>query len=276
MRIDSHLHLWPSTEGYRWLTDDLAPINRGFAPAEAHEALIEARFDSAVLVQAADTDADTDWLLTMAQTHEWVAGVVGWVPLSDASQAERRLEELSGRPLVGIRGLINDQPDHALLDRPEVRQTLTVLADRNLPFDIHDAWPWHLDAATRAASEIDGLTMVLDHLGKIPGDDADELRLWRAAVERFAAVPHTIAKLSGLHQRGVRLSRATFEFVWDTALTAFGPQRLMLGSDWPMPLLADGPDATSTQLDNALHTLSGVERAHLEAGTARRIYRLDT
>mgnify|MGYP000029327117 CR=1 FL=1 len=274
MRIDAHLHLWPSPEGYRWLTEALAPIRRGFAPDEARAAINGAGFDDAVLVQAADSDTDTDWLLTIAEAHDWVAGVVGWVPLDDPARAEARLDALVGRPLVGVRMLLNDQPDRVLLDRPAARETLALLAARGLPFDVHDAWPHHLVPAAHAVAEIDGLTMVLDHLGKVPGD-ARALGEWRAALDVFAAVPTTVAKLSGLHRLGAPLPQNAFERAWNAALEAFGPARLMLGSDWPLPLLGDGLEPIAAQMQEALATLSPDERAHLEAGTARRIYRLE-
>lgn len=274
MMLDAHLHLWPSPEGYSWLTETLAPIRRGFAPDEARAAIGAAGFDDAVLVQAADADADTDWLLMTAEEHDWIAGVVGWVPLDDPARAESRLDTFVGRPLVGIRVLLNDQPDRALLDRPTARETLALLADRGLAFDVHDAWPHHLMPAVRAAAEIDSLTMVLDHLGKVPGD-VSAFGEWRAALHAFAAVPTTVAKLSGLHRRGAPLPQDVFERAWDAALEAFGPSRLMLGSDWPLPLLGDGLEPIVAQTHEALAMLSRDERVHLEGGTARRVYRLE-
>ena len=273
-RIDAHLHLWPSAAGYGWLTEALAPIDRGFTVDEARAAITAQGYDRAVLVQAADTDADTDWLLATAEAHEWVAGVVGWVPLDDPRRAEARLDELAGRPLVGIRVLLNDQPDDALLDRPEARATLALLAARGLPFDVHDAWPRHLGRSATAAAEVEGLTMVLDHLGKPPADAAEH-DAWRAALDAFAAVPTTVAKLSGLHRRGAPLPQEAFDRVWDAALDAFGPERLMLGSDWPLPLLADGLEPVAAQLEAAVATLAPAERAALETGTAARAYRLE-
>lgn len=272
-RIDAHLHLWPSTEGYDWLTEALAPICRGFTAAEARSAITAHGYDDAVLVQAADTDADTEWLLETADAQDWIVGVVGWVPLDDPRAAEQRLDALAGRPLVGIRVLLNDQPDPAMLDRPDARQTLALLAARGLPFDVHDAWPHHLARAARAARETDGLTMVLDHLGKPPADEADHVR-WRAALAEFAEVPTTAAKVSGLHRLGARLPQGAFDRVWDSALELFGPGRLMLGSDWPLPLLADGLEPVAEQLEAAVATLSPAERTQLEGGTARRVYRL--
>lgn len=273
-RIDAHLHLWPSPAGYDWLTEAVAPIRRGFTAEEARAASAAAGYDRAVLVQSADTDADTDWLLATAEAQDWVAGVVGWVPLDDPARAEARLDALSGRPLVGIRVLLNDQPDATLLERPAVRATLGLLARRGLPFDVHDAWPHHLGRAARAAADVEGVTMVLDHLGKVPAERG-ELGGWLAALRRFAAVPQSCAKLSGLHRRGARLPQDAFDRAWDAALEAFGPARLMLGSDWPMPLLADGLEPVAAQLDAAVASLSDAERAHLETGTAARVYRLE-
>ncbi|WP_307864279.1 amidohydrolase family protein [Agrococcus sp. TF02-05] len=274
MRIDAHLHVWQDPAALEWLTAELAPIHRGFAPAEARAAIAAAGFDRAVLVQAADTDADTEQLLALAEAHDWVAGVVGWVPLDDPARAEQRLDALAGRPLVGVRALIHDQPDDGLLDRPVVRETLRLLAERALPLDVPDAWPAHLAAATRAAAEVDGLIVVLDHLGK-PPSSPDELPRWRAALSGLAAVPTALAKVSGLHRAGRALPDDAFDEVWDAALEAFGPERLMLGSDWPMPLLSDGLEPLTAQLERAIGALSPAECRDLEAGTAARAYRLE-
>lgn len=274
MRIDAHLHLWPSPEGYAWLTPELAAIHRGLDPEEARAAIGSAGFDAAVLMQAADTDADTEHLLALAEHHDWILGVVGWVPLDDAARAAERLDELTGRPLVGVRALIHDQPDTGLLDRPAVRATLALLAERGLPLDVPDAWPGHLAAATRAAAEVDGLVVVLDHLGKPPAD-ASAIEAWQAALEALAAVPTAVAKVSGLHHAGRPLEASLFDRVWEVALAAFGPERLMLGSDWPMPTLGEGLAPLAAQQATALVALSPAERAHLEAGTARRVYRLE-
>lgn len=272
-RIDAHLHLWPSIDGYDWLTEALAPIRRGFTADEARAAIAAHGYKRAVLVQAADTDADTLWMLETAEAHDWIVGVVGWVPLGDPRAAERRLDALAGRPLVGIRVLLNDQPDAAMLDRPEARETLALLAARGLPFDVHDAWPHHLGRAASAAREVEGLTVVLDHLGKPPADP-DEHDAWRAALREFAAAPGTAAKLSGLHRVGARLPQGAFDRAWDAALDAFGPDRLMLGSDWPLPLLGEGLEPVAAQLEVAVATLSDAERRQLEAGTAARVYGL--
>ncbi|WP_225792621.1 amidohydrolase family protein [Agrococcus sediminis] len=274
MRIDAHLHLWPSVEGYGWLDASLAPIDRGFDAAEGRSAIGAAGFDAAMLVQAADTDADTEHLLALAEAHDWIAGAVGWVPLEDPERAQERLDQLRGRPLVGVRALIHDQPDPHLLDRPEVRRTLALLAERELPLDVPDAWPHQLAAATRAAAEVDGLVVVLDHLGK-PPVDAGARDAWRAGVRAFAAVPTTVAKVSGLHHAGRGLPADAFADAWRTALDAFGPGRMLLGSDWPMPLLADGLGPLMAPIDGVLSALSEDERRAIEAGTARRVYRLE-
>ncbi|WP_035253731.1 amidohydrolase family protein [Agrococcus lahaulensis] len=274
MRIDAHLHVWQDPAALDWLTAELAPIHRGFAPTEAREAIAAAGFDRAVLVQAADSDADSEQLLALAEVHEWIAGVVGWVPLDEPSRAQRRLDELVGRPLVGVRALIHDQPDDRLLDRPVVRETLRLLAERSLPLDVPDAWPAHLPAATRAAAELEGLVVVLDHLGKPPAN-LDELPRWREALAALAAESTTFAKVSGLHHGGRALPDEVFDAVWDAALDAFGPERLMLGSDWPMPLLGDGLEPLAAQLERAIASLSRAERHDLEAGTAARAYRLE-
>lgn len=271
-RIDTHLHIWSEPAEYAWLSDDLAPINRPIEVAEARDASALFGFEQAVLVQAADTDADTDYLLSLADAHDWILGVVGWVPLTDPQAAAERLEELADKQLVGIRALIHDQPDPRLLDRPEVRETLGLIAENGLAFEIPDAFPDQLAAASRVADAMPDLCMVLDHLGKPPVGD---LREWASQLRDFAAHDNTHAKLSGLHQGGAVLPFTHALEACGVAVEAFGTARIMLGSDFPMPLLGDGVHALAAQLDELLEeTMSPLEIDYVGSRNAEDIYGL--
>jgi len=276
--VDSHLHVWDlAGGGYRWLAPRHGELHRSFLPEDAVRALAEAGVGSAVLVQADDTDADTDFMLRAAERYDVLAGVVGWVRLDDPRAAEARLDELASRPaLRGIRHLVHDDPRDDFLSLPEVRRSLAGLADRGLPFDVPDAWPRHLDAVADLARDLPQLTVVVDHLGK-PPRGTGEMAAWETSLRRVAAAsPATVAKLSGLQVPGQPFTEAALRPVLDVALDAFGADRLMYGGDWPMTV-PDGGYLPHWRVVSALvGGLSQAERDAVLAGTARRVYHLQT
>jgi L-fuconolactonase len=273
--IDSHLHLWDLTHGgYSWLRPEHGPLHRSFGPDEARDVLAAAGIGSAVLVQAEDSARDTAYLLEVARTHDFVAGVVGWVPLDDPSTAERQLDELAGqRAFVGVRHLVHDDPRADFLAIPEVRRSLGLLAERGLPFDVPDAWPVHLAATAELADALPELRIVVDHLGK-PPRGTDDLARWEAAFRDVAARPNTVAKVSGLQRAGQPFTADALRPVLDIALDAFGSARLMYGGDWPMTVPAGGYQPFWVVIDSLLSELAADEQEDLWHRTATRVYGL--
>jgi L-fuconolactonase len=273
--IDAHLHVWDrSRSGYPWLTPELGALFRDFGPEEAGAELAAAGIDAAVLVQADDTLADTRYLLEIAGRHDFVAAVVGWVPIDDAATTRAALAEFADAPrLRGIRHLLNDDPREGLLDRPEVRASLTALAEHGLAFDVHDAWPRHLAAAGRLAEAVPELTIVVDHLGKPPVAPA-EIPAWEAELREVARRPNTFAKLSGLHRPGMPFTETALRPLLDLALDAFGADRLMYGGDWPISVPYGGYPPTWAVLRALIGRLAPSERDAVLAGTAERVYGL--
>jgi L-fuconolactonase len=275
--VDSHLHVWDlSGGGYGWLGPRHGELHRSFGPEDAVEVLAAAGVGSAVLVQADDTDADTDFMLSAAERYDELVGVVGWVRLDDPPAAGARLDELTGGALCGIRHLVHDDPRENFLSLPEVRTSLADVAARGLAFDVPDAWPRHLDAVAALARDLPQLTVVVDHLGKPPRGTAD-MTAWEASLRRVAAAsPSTVAKLSGLQVPGQPFTEAALQPVLDVALDAFGADRLMYGGDWPMTV-PDGGYLPHWQVVSSLvGRLSPAEGAAVLAGTARRVYHLPT
>ena len=207
--IDAHLHLWDrSRGGYAWITPELGPLDRDFGPDEAAAELRAAGVDAAILVQADDSASDTRFMLDVARRHDWVAGVVGWVPLDDARAAAAALDELDAEPLLrGIRHLVHDDPRDEFLDLPAVRTSLAAVAAHGLAFDVPDAWPRHLAGAGRVARAVPELTVVIDHLAKPPvGTDAfaaweAELRARGRAAEHDGEVLGTAPAGRAVHRR---------------------------------------------------------------------------
>jgi L-fuconolactonase len=245
-RVDAHQHFWNLESGlYAWPTPAESAIHRTFTPEDLAPETRAAGIDATVVVQASDSLADTDAMIAAAGEHAWIAGVVGWLPLADRAAAEQALESRAGR-LCGVRHLIHWDADPEWLARPQVQPGLALLAERGLPFDVVAVFPHHLPLVPAVADAHPDLVMVIDHLAKPPfrGDGWDS---WVTAIRRAAASPQVHAKVSGLDTAaGPGWSVDEIRPAWDVALEAFGPDRLLFGSDWPVcRLVSTYPDVVA-------------------------------
>lgn len=274
-RIDAHMHVWDlDVSDYAWLGPQHGALHTSWSAEQAARELEHAGMSGAVLVQAEDSRVDTQFLLDVAGTHPWVLGVVGWVQLDDPDAAARDLDSWLRYPaFCGVRHLLNDDLRADFLDLPTVRASLAELARLGLPFDVHDAWPRHLDQAERLAADLPGLVLVLDHLGK-PPRGREDLGAWRGTMERVARHPNTVAKLSGLRTPDAAFTVDALREVWDIALDQFGPDRLIYGGDWPMTVPTEGYQATWQVLSALIGELSETEQASILGGTGIRVYGL--
>ncbi|WP_109508228.1 amidohydrolase family protein [Nocardioides speluncae] len=275
MIVDSHVHVWDlAISDYAWLGPQHGPLNRSFSPAESTNELAAAGITAGVLVQAEDSTADTAYLLDVAERYAAFVGVVGWVQLDDRRVTAAQLAELAAYPqLRGIRHLVHDDPRDDFLLLPEVRTSLALVADAGLAFDVPDAWPRHLAQVAGLAAELAQLTVVIDHLGK-PPRGSGELADWELALRTAAVVPNTVAKVSGLHVEGQPFTADALRPVWETALDAFGPARLMYGGDWPVSVLSGGYGAHWQVLSELIGELTADEQDLVLHGTATRAYGL--
>jgi L-fuconolactonase len=274
-RIDAHLHLWELGSGqYSWLTPDHGLLYNSFTAEQAGETLADAGIDQAILVQADDTEADTEMMLSAAAAHDWIVGVVGWLPLEDPAATAKLLEKWGDHAaLCGVRALIHNDPRPHFLALDSVRESLGLVAQAGLAFDVPDAFPRYLDQVVDLAQALPGLQVVVDHLGKPPrGGSDEEFERWQRQLGAVAALLNTTAKLSGLHAGGADYSAQALERVWETALSAFGPERLMFGGDWPVSLLGGSYQETVDITSSLVSSLSPAEAGSIWAGTAQRIY----
>ncbi len=273
LRIDAHLHLWDLELGeYAWLGPDAGDLHASFRAADVAPALERAGIDGAVLVQAEDSVADTEYLLDVASGAPWVLAVVGWVQLDNPDAAITQLDTYSTRAaLRGIRHLVHDDPRQDFLRMSPVRDSLREVAARGLAFDVPDSWPHHLGDIPRLADDLPELTIVIDHLAK-PPRDTDERSAWLVALTDAASRPNTVAKLSGLASSVPEYTAQYLEPLWNVALDLFGPSRLLWGSDWPV----SGRDYASitNPLRALVATLSAPEQDSILGSTAARVYRI--
>jgi L-fuconolactonase len=247
------------------------PLHRDYLPADLAPLNAAAGIDGTIVVQAAPTVAETDWLLELAAGERSILGVVGWAPLDDPD--DPTLARLGGeRACVGVRPMLQDLADDDWIDRCVARGTLERVAAHGLVFDVL-ARPAQLPPALRALERVPELVAVVDHLGK--PDYSCDPGGWAATIRAFAARPNTYCKLSGLiSEVGRGWSRDCFRAHADVVLQAFGPDRVLFGSDWPVCLTA-GSHAQVVELADWL--LEGLERAERQAvfgGNAARMYRV--
>ena len=277
--IDGHQHFWdPERLRLPWLTQALARIDRAFEPGDLEPQMRAARVDATILVQSACLDADTDLMFEHARRHTWIAAVVAWVRLDDPPRAAGRLDELAKEPaLRGIRHLIHEEQDPHWILKPTVLDGLRLLEDRGLILELPAVFPRHLGDVPTLARLFPRLTIVIDHLGKPPlGKPA--MAHWGRLLRDAAAHPNVAAKLSGLNTATARADWSADDLrpAVEAALGAFGPDRLLCGSDWPVALLNGDYARVWAQTRRVIHEVAPDHAEALLAGTARRIYRLES
>ena len=274
--IDAHHHIWDLTvRDQDWIAGPaMAAIRRSFSLDDLRPSATAVGVAVTVLVQTVAVAAETPELLALAAGDRLVAGVVGWTDLTSPAIADE-LAKLKSGPggeyLVGIRHQVQSEPDPDWLRRPDVIRGLGQIAEAGLCYDLL-VLPHQLAAACFAAAAVPGLTFVLDHAGK-PPIAGNALEPWATAVATLAALPNTMCKLSGLVTEAVPdAPAAAFVPFADVILSAFGADRIMFGSDWPVCLLTSDY-ASVIELARSLVTgLCAGERAAVFASTAARVY----
>lgn len=273
-RIDAHHHVWDlAVRPHAWLDPEpMAPIRRTFTLDDLAPPAAAAGVTRTVLVQVLPDLAETVEFLALAAASDLVAGVVGWVDLTAPDVAAVLAAMPDG--LVGVRHGVQSEPDPEWLNRPDVRRGLATLEAAGLAYDLLTL-PHQLPAAIDTVRALPGLTFVLDHLSK-PPIAAGELQPWRDRIEELAALPNVYCKLSGMVTEAdwTAWQLADLRPYAETVLEAFGPQRVMFGSDWPVCLLAAEYERVVATADQLCAGLSEGERAEVFAGTARRVYRI--
>jgi len=276
MRIDAHQHFWryrPETHG--WISNAMAVLKQDFLPPDLEPLLSAQGFDGCVAVQAAQALDETRFLLGLADAHPFVRAVVGWVDLL-SPDLEAQLESFDAHPRFrGIRHIAQDEPDDRWLARPDVVRGVGALRRLGLTYDIL-VYARQLPAALALAQALPEQPFVVDHIAK-PEIRAGRLDPWRADVRRLAALPHVLCKLSGLVTEAAwdRWTPADLRPYLEVVLEAFGPGRLMIGSDWPVCLLAADYATVTGAVRDFIGSLSESEQAAVLGGNATRFYGIE-
>lgn len=285
IRVDAHHHLWDlDRRPQDWLGEPrYAPLRRTFTPEDLAADAAEQRIDRTVLVQVLPDSAETREFLAVADGSALIAGVVGWADLTAPDLADELAalrEGPGGDRLAGIRHLVQGEPDPDWLTRPEVLRGLAVLAGHGLVYNLL-VTPVQLPAAVAAVRAVPQLSFVLDHAAK-PLIHRGVREPWAGQVAALAAAPNTACKLSGLATEAISADPAG-PADWSVAdlapyaahvLDAFGPDRVMYGSDWPVCLIAGSYARIAGAAGELVAGLSPAEQEAVFGGTAVRVYGL--
>ena len=272
--IDAHFHCWQLQRGdYGWLTPALAPIYRDVAVADWHPHAQAHGITGGILVQAAPTEAETDFLLAQADMHPQVLGVVGWVDWL-APDVAARIARLAAHPkLVGLRPMLQDLPEPDWIAQPALYPALNAMAQQGLVWDALVKTE-HLPHVHRVMQAHPQLKAVIDH-GAKPSPHSDH-RQWSAGLQQLAsdfAPERLVCKLSGLWTELADPKDMTrLNAWWDALMDLWGPERLMWGSDWPVLELAAGYDAWRAFSLSRLHELTPQQAHAVLGGNAKRFY----
>lgn len=274
-RIDAHHHLWRyRKEDYEWIGPGMEALARDFLPADLREEMRACEIDGSVAVQARQSVEETDWLLESAQQANFIRGVVGWAPIASAD-FPRVLERWSGNSLLkGLRHVIQDEADDDFINRQDFNSGIAVLAGSNLIYDIL-IYERHLPAAIKFVDRHPNQIFVLDHIAK-PRIKEQEIEPWRRNLFELARRYNIYCKLSGMvtEANWTNWSKSDVQAYFDAALEAFGPGRLMVGSDWPVCLLACTYRRWFDTVHEFLKDLSTAENGLILGGVASQVYSL--
>ena len=275
MRIDAHQHFWIYTpDEYGWIDDSMRVIRRNFLPDDLATELEQNRFDGSVAVQARQTLEETRWLLSLADRSPRILGVVGWVDLRSSDLREQLREFSKNRKFVGVRHVVQSEPDERFLMREDFLRGIAALEEFDLAYDIL-IYTQHLAVTAEFVERFPRQRFVLDHMAK-PPIKAGEIDHWSAGILRLAEFPNVLCKMSGLVTEAdwQRWTPDQIVRYLDVAFKAFGAERLMVGSDWPVCLVAATYRTAMTVVEKWLGQFPSKTREAILGDNAQRFWKL--
>jgi L-fuconolactonase len=275
MRIDAHQHFWQySAEEYGWIGQQMAVLQQNHLPDDLVPLLEGTGLDGTVAVQARQRLEETEWLLSLSDQYPSIRGVVGWVDLC-SPDVQMQLERFSTHDkLCGVRHVVQDEPDDQFMLHEDFLRGLAALWAYGLTYDIL-IFPRHLPVACQVAAHFPDQPFVLDHIAK-PFIRDRVIDPWAEGIQRLAAFPNVYCKASGLVTEAdwQRWLPADLRPYLDIVFEAFGPERIMFGSDWPVCTLAGTYAEVADVLYDYVKNLSEHEQAAVWGGTAWKFYGL--
>ncbi|CAN5322893.1 amidohydrolase family protein [soil metagenome] len=275
--IDTHQHLWiPSERRYAWLEKAGPPLEADFGPEDVAADVVAAGITGTVLVQAEDSYEDTFYMVSVANTTPTVIGVVAWAPLDRVAEATVALDLYAHAPVIrGIRVLNHNYDDPRWLLRPEVAEGIALLAPRGYSLDVVSVLPEHLASVPEIARRHPELTIVIDHLAK-PDIAGAAWEPWASLIANAAAAPNVSIKISGLAtSSSENWTASDWQPYVDHAIAHFGSGRVMLGSDWPVSILAGDFGEVWMAQREVISNLPEAQQDDILYQTATRAYRLE-
>lgn len=277
MRIDAHQHYWKLDRGdYGWLKPSAGILYRDYLPSDLTPHLKQTAIDQTIVVQAAPTLAETEYLLELCEQEPTLAGVVGWLDL-ESDDFTAQLERLSGNPyFLGLRPMLQDLEDDTYILRPKVLRALEQMAERQTPLDIL-VFPRHLPHIKRMLDQVPGLRAVIDHLAK-PSIADGTLEPWSTEIARITSDhPQVYCKLSGMVTEADHETWKPEDFIpyVHHIVASFGPERILFGSDWPVCLLAASYQEVVALLESVLpEGMAPADKEKLFGANAAVFYKL--
>lgn len=276
LKIDAHQHFWkydPVRHG--WINDAMKVIRLDFMPADLQPLLQSSGLDGCVLVQVDQTQEENEFQLANANANEFIKGVVGWVDLQAADLEERLAKLHAHKKLKGFRHILQGEPDEAFMLRPAFRKGIGKLNKYGFTYDIL-IFPNHLKNAARLVAEFPDQPFVVDHLAK-PYIKAGKIDEWRKDINALAQFEHVMCKVSGMVTEAdwATWSKKDLRPYIDTVVEAFGTERLMFGSDWPVCLCAASYRQVVDIVADYFSTFSTTEQEAVWGGNAVRFYNLE-
>jgi L-fuconolactonase len=274
-KIDAHQHFWQyNPVEHAWMTDPMAGLRRDFMPGDLKPLLAGMEFDGCVVVQVRQNLEETRWLLELAGRHQFVRGVVGWVDLRSADLRFQLEQSAGDKKLVGVRHIVQDEPDDNFMLREDFRRGIAELAEFNLAYDVL-IYPRQLPAAIGLVREFPNQRFVLDHIAK-PAIGAGTREPWEVGLRELAKSPNLYCKLSGMvtETRWNTWQREDFRPYLDVVFDAFGPDRLMIGSDWPVCTLSATYASAMGIVIDYIAQLGAAERDGILGWNCSRFYGL--
>ena len=273
MKIDAHQHFWIfDPTQYPWINDELKKLRRDFLPADLERELAKVKLDGSIAVQARQTLDESRWLLTLADHSALVKGVVGWVDLQ-SEKVEEQLAELAKHPkFVGVRHVVQDEADDAFMLRPAFLRGLGKLKQFNFTYDLL-TFPKHLTAARKVVEKFPEQKFVLDHISK-PFIKARTISPWDRDIRELAKFKNVWCKVSGMvtEANWNQWTPPDFRPYLDVVFEAFGEDRLMFGSDWPVCLAAGSYEAVFGIVRDYIQPLPETSRQKIMGANAARFY----